>query len=76
MSKKLVDVKRLIREKLMHSICIEEEEIKDYLQKLEEIRDMNSIFDDFLLKYYFISYLNYVLLKDIGNFTDNEVIAS
>ena len=60
----------------MHSICIEEEEIKDYLQKLEEIRDMNSIFDDFLLKYYFISYLNYVLLKDIGNFTDNEVIAS
>ena len=77
MSKKLVDVKRLIREKLIHSICIEEEEgIKKYLQKLEEIWDMNSNFDDFLLKYYFISYLNYVLLKDIGNFTDNEVIAS
>ena len=35
---------------------------------------MNSNFDDFLLKYYFISYLNCVLLKDIGNFTDNEVI--
>ena len=77
MSKNLVDVKRLVREKLMHSICIKEEEgIKDYLQKLEEIRDMDSLFDDFLLKYYFVSYLNYVLLKDIGKSTGNETIAS
>ena len=77
MSKKLIDVKRLVREKLTHSIYIKEEEgMKEYLPKLEEIQDMDSLFDDFLLKYYFISYLNYVLLKDIGKLTGNETIAS
>ena len=60
------DVKRFINRKL-HSICIKEEQLMEqYRQKLHEIQDMDSLFDDFLLKYYFISYLNYVLLKDIG----------
>ena len=60
------DVKRFINRKL-HSIRIKEEQLMEpYRQKLHEIQDMDSLFDDFLLKYYFISYLNYVLLKDIG----------
>ena len=60
------DVKRFINRKL-HNIRSEEEQLLEhYRQKLHGIQDMNSLFDDFLLKYYFISYLNYVLLKDIG----------
>ena len=60
------DVKRFINRKL-HSIRIKEEQLMEpYRQKLHGIQDMDSLFDDFLLKYYFISYLNYVLLKDIG----------
>ena len=59
------DVKRFINRKL-HSIRPEEEQLLEhYRQKLHGIQDMDSLFDDFLLKYYFISYLNYVLLKDI-----------
>ena len=76
MSKKLVDVKRPVMEKLRDSICIKEDQgMKKYLDKLYEIRDIDSLFDDFLLKYYFISYLNYVLLKDISKVADNESIA-
>ena len=69
------DVKRFINRKL-HSIRIKEEQLMEpYRQKLHGIQDMDSLFDDFLLKYYFISYLNYVLLKDIGelaNITDYQ----
>ena len=76
-STNLNDVKRLVSEKLMYSIDIAEKEgMKEYLQKLEDIEDMDSLFDDFLLKYYFISYLNYVLLKDIGKSTNNKTVAS
>ena len=70
----LRDVKKLINRKL-HNIRIEEEQkMAEYRQKLNGIQDMDSLFHDFLLKYYFISYLNYVLLKDIGKLTKDESI--
>ena len=47
-----------------------------YRQKLHGIQDMDSLFYDFLLKYYFISYLNYVLLKEISKLTKDKSIAS
>ena len=72
----LKDVKRFISHKL-HNIHIEEEQgMAEYRKKLRGIQDMDSLFDDFLLKYYFISYLNYVLLKDISKLAKNESIAS
>ena len=37
---------------------------------------MASLSNNFLLKYYFNSYLNYVLLKDISKFVKDESIAS
>ena len=70
------DVKRFINRKL-HNIHIEEEQkLAEYRQKLHGIQDMDSLFDDFLLKYYFISYLNYVLLKEISALAEDEIIAS
>ena len=70
------DVKKFINQKL-HNIHIEEEQkMAEYRQKLHEIQDMASLFNDFLLKYYFISYLNYVLLKDISKLTKDKRIAS
>ena len=72
----LRDVKKFINRKL-HNIHIEEEQkMAEYRQKLHEIQDMDSLFDDFLLKYYFISYLNYVLLKEISRISEDEIIAS
>ena len=72
----LNDVKRFISRKL-HNIRIEEEQgMAEYRKKLHGIQNMDSLFDDFLLKYYFISYLNYVLLKDISKLAKNESIAS
>ena len=72
----LRDVKKFIDRKL-HSIHIEEEQkMAEYRQKLQGIQDMASLFYDFLLKYYFISYLNYVLLKDISKSTKDKSIAS
>ena len=70
----LRDVKRLIDQKL-HNIRIEEEqEMAQYRQKLRGIQDIDSLFNDFLLKYYFISYLNYVLLKDISKLAKDKSI--
>ena len=70
------DVKRFVNRKL-HNIRIEEEQrLAEYRQKLYGIQDMDSLFDDFLLKYYFISYLNYVLLKEISALAEDEIIAS
>ena len=67
-------VKDFVSQKL-HSICIEkEQELAQYRQKLDGIREMGSLFKDFLLKYYFISYLNYILLKDIGELTKDKSI--
>ena len=67
-------VKDFVSQKL-HSICIEkEQELAQYRQKLNGIREMGSLFKDFLLKYYFISYLNYTLLKDIGELTKDKSI--
>ena len=65
-------VKKFIDRKLrrIHTVAAE------YGQKLHVIQDMDSLFDDFLLKYYFISYLNYVLLKEISRLAEDEIIAS
>ena len=72
----LRDVKRFINRKL-HNIRIEEEQkMAEYRQKVNIIQDMDSLFDDFLLKYYFISYLNYVLLKEISALVEDQSIAS
>ena len=72
----LNDVKDFVSEKL-HSIHIEKEhEMKQYRQKLNEIQEIASLFKDFLLKYYFISYLNYTLLKDISTLAEDESITS
>ena len=71
------DVKKFIISPKLHSIHIEEEQkMAQYRQKLHGIQDMDSLFYDFLLKYYFISYLNYVLLKDISKLTKDKSIAS
>ena len=72
----LNDVKDFVSQKL-HSIHIkEEQEMAKYRQTLHGIQDMASLFNDFLLKYYFISYLNYVQLKDISKLTKDKSIAS
>ena len=60
----LDDVKIVINDTLTCIICIKEEQwIKEYQQKLEGIRDMSSLFKEYLLKYCFIGYLNYVISK-------------
>ena len=74
----LHDVKNFIIRKL-HNIHIEEEQkLAEYRQKLYGIKDLASLFNNFLLKYYFISYLNYILLKDISTLylTEDKSIAS
>ena len=72
----LRNVKRLIDQKL-HSIHIEEEQkMAQYRQKLRGIQDIDSLFNDFLLKYYFISYLNYVLLQDISKLAKDKSIVN
>ena len=72
----LHDVKNFINRKL-HNIHIEEEQkLAEYRQKLYGIKDLASLFNDFLLKYYFISYLNYILLKDISTLAKDTSIAS
>ena len=72
----LHDVKKFINRKL-HSVHIEEEQgMAEYRKELHGIQDMESLFDKFLLKYYFISYLNYVLLKEISELAEDEIIAS
>ena len=48
----------------------------EYRQKLHVIQDFDSLFDDFLLKYHFISYLNYVLLKEISKLSEDEIITN
>ena len=71
----LDDVKIVINDTLTHVIHIKEEQwIKEYQRKLEGIRDISSLFKDFLLKYCFIGYLNYVLLKDISKLAEDESI--
>ena len=71
------DVKKFIISPKLHSVRIEEEQkMAQYRRKLQGIQDMASLFYDFLLKYYFISYLNYVLLKDISKSTKDKSIAS
>ena len=73
----LDDVKLVINDTLTYINCIKEEQwIKEYQQKLEGIKDMSSLFKDFLLKYCFIGYLNYVLLKDISKLAEDESIDS
>ena len=58
----LRDVKKFIDRKL-HSIYTEvDQKMAEYRQKHHGIQDMDSLFNDFLLKFYFISYLNYALL--------------
>ena len=70
----LNNIKDFVSQKL-HSVCIEEEqELTQYRQELHGIREMASLFKNFLLKHYFISYLNYVLLKDISKLTKDESI--
>ena len=72
----LRDVKKLIDRKL-HSIYTEvDQKMAEYRQKLHGIQDMDSLFNDFLLKFYFISYLNYALLKEVGALAEDEIIAS
>ena len=72
----LNDVKGFISQKL-HNVHIEEEQaMAEYRQNLYRIREMASLFYGFLLKYYFISYLNYILLKDISKLAKDESIAS
>ena len=72
----LNDVKDFVSQKL-HNIRIEEEQkMAQYRKKLDEIREIAALFKDFLQKYYFISYLNYILLKDISKLTKDKSIAS
>ena len=72
----LNDMKEFVSQKL-HSIRNKEEQkMAEYRQKLHVIQDMASLFNDFLLKHYFISYLNYVLLKEISKLTKDKSIAS
>ena len=60
----LDDVKIVINDTLTCIIHIKEEQwIKEYQQKLEGIKDISSLFKEFLLKYCFIGYLNYVISK-------------
>ena len=73
----LDDVKIVINDTLTCIIRIKEEQwIKEYQRKLEGIRDISSLFKEFLLKYCFIGYLNYVLLKDISKLADDKSIDS
>ena len=73
----LDDVKIVINGTLTCINRIKEEQwIKEYQQKLERIRDINNLFKEFLLKYCFIGYLNYVLLKDISKLAEDESIDS
>ena len=70
------DVKKFINRKL-HNIHFEEEQqMAEYRQKLQQIQDVDSLFDEFLLKFYFISYLNYVLLKEISTLAEDQSIAN
>ena len=70
------DVKDFVSQKL-HNIRIEEEQkMAQYRQKLDEIHEIAGLFKDFLLKYYFISYLNYILLKDISTLTKDTSLSS
>ena len=72
----MADVKRFINRKL-HNIHFEEEQqMAEYRQKLQQIQDVDSLFDEFLLKFYFISYLNYVLLKEISTLAEDQSIAN
>ena len=69
-------VKKFISRKL-HNIRTEEEQrMAQYRQKICGIQDMDSLFNDFLQKYFFISYLNYYLLKDISKLAKDKSIAS
>ena len=72
----LLDVKKFIIRKLHNIHILEEQKMAEYRQKLHGIQDMDSLFDDFLLKYYFISYLNYALLKEISQLAEDQIIAS
>ena len=72
----LCDVKNFIDRKL-HSIYTDmDQKMAEYRQKLHGIQDMDSLFNDFLLKFYFISYLNYALLKEVSALAEDEIIAS
>ena len=44
------------------------------LKELCEIQDMDSLFNNFLLKYYSISYLHYVLLRNISELGKDEIL--
>ena len=68
---RLHDVKKFIDRKLRRINT----DVGEYRQKLQGIQDLDSLFDDFLLKYYFISYLNYVLLKEISKLSEDDLIA-
>ena len=69
-------VRDFVSQKLHSVRNKEEQELTQYRQKLHEIQEIASLFKDFLLKYYFISYLNYILLKDISKLTKDTSIAS
>ena len=67
----LHDVKKFIDRKLRRINT----DVAEYRQKLHGIEDLDGLFDGFLLKYYFISYLNYVLLKEISKLSEDDIIA-
>ena len=70
----LNNVKLLIDQKLKHKIRTDEEKgMEKYRKKLHELKNMDELFH-FLHEHDFFGYLNYVLLKQISNLTNDKII--
>ena len=68
------DVKLIISSTLVDNSCRVSDTIRLYLYKLRKFEKVEEILD-FLIEYRFIGYLNYGLLKEISNLTNDENIS-
>ena len=68
------DVKVIISSTLVDNSCRVSDTIRLYLYKLRKFEKVEEILD-FLIEYRFIGYLNYGLLKEISNLTNDENIS-
>ena len=64
------DVKLIISSTLVDNSCRVSDIIRLYLYKLRKLKKVEEILD-FLIEYRFIGYLNYGLLKEISNLTND-----
>ena len=70
----LNDVKLLIDPKLKHKIRTDEEKgMEKYRKELHELKNMDELFH-FLHEHDFFGYLNYVLLKQISELTNDKTM--